>query len=115
MKNQTLFKIAITTSFIGIILLLFLSQKIDASAYQISDISTKNIDEKIKINGVATKITEKPTVTFITLKDDTGTITVVIFNKEKLNIKSGNNIQVYGKISEYKGQLEVIADSIKKV
>ena len=37
MNNKTLFKIAITTSFIGIILLLFLSQKIDASIKTLPD------------------------------------------------------------------------------
>jgi exonuclease VII large subunit len=59
-------------------------------------------------------VSEKGTA-FLTLKDETGEINVVIFkgSVDISNVSVGNKIEIIGEAQKYKGELEVIAKNIK--
>ena len=96
---------------------MFVSNRmIQPKEIKINDISENQ--NYIKIKGKVTKVsTSKDITTFLKLKDDTGSIDVVIF-KNSIDdvswIKAGNIIEVLGKPEKYKNKLEIIASQIKQ-
>ncbi|MFB6147689.1 MAG: OB-fold nucleic acid binding domain-containing protein, partial [Candidatus Nanohaloarchaea archaeon] len=50
---------------------------------------------------------------FITLNDTTGEILVVDFDSQ-LQLEEGEKVNVTGRVSIYRGQLEVIAEDVQK-
>lgn len=69
----------------------------------------------IKVSGNVVKITRSET-TFIQLKDETGSVDVVVFKGAIKNIdqiKIGEKVEVLGKPQKYKEKIEIVAVSIK--
>ena len=114
MKENTLLKLALICSLVGLILLYFISTKIDIKDYKPS-ILNKNIGEDVRLLGSITKISDKGNVVFIEVNQQSP-ITVVLFtddNNSKLN--KGDNIDVIGEVQEYNGKNEIIAQKIRVV
>ena len=111
MKDATLLKIALSWSLIGIFCLLFFAESFEPSSIKIKD-AEKNLGKTVMIVGDVTDYTAKDKVTFVNIKDDTGELLVVSFEKIK-KIPINTRIEVTGKIATYKGALEIIADEIK--
>lgn len=110
MKDKTLLKFSLVWSIVGIILLLFIAEYSEPSKINIID-SEDNLGKTVKINGKVLSFVSKPTVTFIEIEDYSGKIVVVSF--DKLERPKCSNLEVSGKVKLYKGNLEIIADSIK--
>jgi len=104
---------AITIFFVFLIVLFTLSQTIETKIVKIEDITTRNIDERIKIIGNIDDILQKANVTIITINDSTGVIPGIIYEP----ISLGKNIQYSfeGKIKEYNQELELEIEEIKEV
>ncbi len=112
MNEKRLLKICLVTSILGIFLLLTIAEFSQQKFYQINDITEKQIDTQIKIQGTITKIKDLPGLLLFDLKDNTSKMTVVVFKDFQINLTRGQNISVIGKISEYNNVLEIIADEI---
>ncbi len=112
MKEKTLLKVALLTSLVGILILLFILEKIDLSSSNIANITKDNLDEKIKIKAEVTKVTETPGLYILDVKDFTGSIKVVVFKDEPLEIKQGDILEIEGQVTSYKDQVEIIAKKI---
>lgn len=111
MKEATLLKIAMITTITGIFLLFIISEKLPIE--EIKDIETTDkIDVKLK--GPVSRISDLEKVAFITITQPKDT-TVLVFKKEKLNISEGDYIEVIGRIEEYEGEKEVIANRIRVI
>lgn len=110
MEEKTLFKIAFSVSLIGIFILLFISEKTNIKSIQISSINPSMLDQQIKVNGKVEKITKTGLVSIIQLKDETSSIKVVAF--ENLTINKDDTLEVTGKITSYKNELEIDSDKI---
>ena len=113
MKESILLKIALICSLIGLIVLYFVSSKIEIKDYK--PILNKNIGEDVKLNGIVTKVTDRGGVVFIEVSHQSP-ITVILFSSEdNLKLKNGDNVEVVGEVQEYKGKNEIIAEKIRVI
>jgi len=113
MKENALLKIALICSLVGLIILYFISTKIEVKDYK--PILNKNIGDDVKLNGIVTKITDKGKVVFIEVNQQSP-ITVVLFTDEdNLKLNNGDNVEVIGEVQEYNGNNEIIAQKIRVV
>ena len=114
MDNRILSKICLTVSLLGILLLFVYSETISVKTKNISEITKKDIDKFIKTQGQVTRVTDLPGLLIFNIKDQTSQIPVIVFKEEKINIKQNDFLEIEGKITEYKGELEIVAEKITK-
>ncbi len=112
MQEKTLLKISLITSLVGILILLIILDKIDISDSNINQVNKTFLDKQVKIKGEITRITETPGLYIINIKDNTGSMDIIIFKEEKLELEKGNIIEVQGQVTEYQGKLELIAKKV---
>ena len=116
MKEQTLLKTALITSLLGLLVLYLISDNIEIKEKNIEKITFENKDEFVKLRGIVSKVidTERVTIMEITQPQQ---ITVVLFKNENktMPIQQGNEIEIFGKVDEYEGKLEIIADRLRVV
>ena len=115
MKEKTLLKIALICSLVGLLILYLISDSIEIKEKNIEKITLENKDEFVKLRGIVSNVvdTEKVVIMEITQPQE---ITVVLFkDKETVNIQPGNEIEVIGKVDEYEGTLEIIADRLRVI
>lgn len=114
MKENTLLKIALICSLVGLIALYFASTKIEVKDYR-PGLLNKNVGDDVKLNGIVTKITDRGDVVFIDVSQQ-NPITVVLFtDDDNLKLKNGDNIEVMGEVQEYNGKNEIIAEKIRVI
>lgn len=120
--DDKLLKIALITSLIGIIGLLLFTPTIEVKKVEIKDISRGMIDEEVRIDCVITDIAQSASKSsyFLTVNDGTGQMQLIIFENQAAEIQSNNldindfkdrKVEVTGKITEYKSDLEIILSS----
>ena len=113
MKENTLLKIAIICSLIGLVVLYFISAKIEISDYR-PTLLNKNAGDDVKLEGTITKITAKDNVVFIELKQENN-VNIVMFTDSNTEIKEGNAVEIIGKVQQYNSQNEIIANKIRVI
>ncbi len=111
MKEKFLLKIGFICSIIGIISLYIISSNIEISESSLNKINNENIDETIKVKGIITRQTNLENMIILNLKQE-NEITVIMFNTNTSELKQGDTIEVTGKVEEYKGEEEIIADEV---
>ena len=112
MNEKLLLKISFITAIIGILILLFILQKIELSKVNLNNITKNDIDKKIKIKGELISITETPGLYILNVKDFSGEIAVIAFKEEKLDLKKGDILEIEGQITGYQDKIEIIAKKI---
>jgi len=114
MREQTLLKTALIVSLLGLSILYLINDNIDIKEKNIEKITIDNKDEFVKLKGIVSRLidTEKVTIMEITQPQE---ITVVLFKDENktMPIQEGNEVEVIGKVDEYEGKLEIIADRLR--
>lgn len=115
MDENTLLKFSLLFSILGILTILFISETVSIDLSKISDITQENIDEKVRLQGTITAVGESPGLLILTLEDETGKITVMIFKDNDTIIEKNLHVEIIGIVSEYKNNVEIIADEIKVV
>ena len=83
----------------------------------VREITRSRIGQIVTVSGAASAASLRNGTLFITLADDTGSIAVVMFERTSRGqalstIGIGSNLTVTGKITLYRGELEVVADRI---
>ena len=111
---MNIFKTSLTISLLGILILLIYTENITLPTKNIQNITNKDVDKQIKIIGQVTRLTDLPGLMILDIKDNTEQITVVVFKEEKLNINKNDFLEIQGKVAEYRGELEIIAEKIIK-
>ena len=112
MKETTLLKIALICSLVGLIVLYFISTKIEVKDYKPSSLN-KNVGDDVSLKGIVTKINDRGNVVFVDLQSQ-NYVTVVLFTKdENLKLKNGDDVEVIGKVQEYNGKNEIVAQKIR--
>jgi len=114
MKETTLLKIALICSLTGLLVLYFISTKIDVKDYK-PNLLNKNAGEDVKLNGIVTKISDVGNVVFIEVSQQSIVDVILFGNGSSLNLKNGDNVEVIGKVQEYNGKNEVIAQKIRVI
>lgn len=114
MKESTLLKIALITSLSGLLVLYLISGNIEVKEKNIEKITLENKDEFVKLSGIVSRIidSEKVAILEITQPQE---ITVVLFKNKNntVNINKGNEVEIFGKVDEYEGKLEIIAERVR--
>ena len=113
MKETTLLKIALICSLIGLIVLYFLSAKIEIRDYE-PNILNENIGDDVRLKGTITKTSDKGDVVFMELLQEYP-VSVVLFSSNNISLKKGDNVEVIGKVQEYKSKNEIIANKVRVV
>lgn len=114
MKENTLLKIALICSLAGLVALYFVSSKIEVSDYKPATLN-KNIGDDVRLKGTVAKITDKGSVVFIEVSQQSP-ITVVLFtDDDNIKLKDNDVIEVIGNVQEYNGKNEIIAQKIRVV
>lgn len=111
MQIEKLTKIALFLSIISLFVLYIISNNISIEEKNIAKINHKNIEEQIKIVGKINRITELEEVYFLEL-EQTSKITVVVFKDEKIFLNKEDYVEIEGKIDEYNGNIQIIANKI---
>ena len=116
MQEKTLLKVALISSIVGLLILYLINDNIQINEKNIEKITIGNKDEFVKIRGIVSNVvdTEKVVIMEITQPQQ---ITVVLFKKENktMPIYTGNEIEIFGKVDEYEGKMEIIADRVRIV
>src|SRR3989338_9448483 len=113
MKETTLLKAALICSLAGLIALFYISAKIDFKDYKPGELS-KNAGESVKLEGIVSKIRQAENAAFIEVNFETP-VTIVIFNDKNLTLKAGDKIEIFGKVEDYNGKEEIIAQRIRVI
>ena len=111
-KYMTLliFILAIT----GLIIIYVSVKNITPLELKIESIENSMIDRIVKIDGKIENIRKSKTGNFYWTVGDGNNITVPILDDKfkKLEVKSGDTVEVIGLVTEYKGELEVMPKEI---
>ena len=116
MNEKTLLKTALIVSLLGLLTIYLISDNMPINEKNIEKITIENIDDFVKLRGIVNKVidTEKVTIMEITQPQQ---MTVVLFKNENktMQIQQGNEVEIFGKVDEYEGKLEIIADRLRVV
>ncbi len=112
MKEKTLLKMALICSIVGIFALFLFAEKLEPKLIQISEISYLSIDKNIKIQGEIIKFKKTKSTNILQIKDQSGSINVILFENLN-NLEKGKTIEIIGKVSEYKDELQIEAKKVK--
>ncbi len=112
--NESFFlKIALFFSLIGIILLYLISRNIEINDTTIEKLMQAKENDFVSLKGVIKEIKNISSGNIYVLSEE-NTIQVFAFS-DKSNFEIGDKINVKGKLSEYNGKKEIIADTIEKM
>jgi DNA/RNA endonuclease YhcR with UshA esterase domain len=115
MDDVKLLKIAVVTSIIGIFALFFITDNFSSmDAVDIDEVREDMVGYPVKIKGEITSFSENKGHRFLTVEDRSGRISVVIFSGNLIDVylEEGYDVEVFGKVDEYKGKLEIIPKEI---
>lgn len=112
MDEKTLLKIALICSIVGVFIIFIFADRLEPSLISISSISHSLVDKDVKIRGTISSFKMTPSVLMLDIKDETGVIKVVAFDKEDFKADEGQLVEVLGRVKEYKGVLEIESKKI---
>ena len=113
MRENTLLKISLICSLLGLVALYFISAKIDIKDYKPS-VLNKNVGDDVKLEGQVMKITDNGDVIFVELSQQ-NPVNIVMFTNDNVQLRKGDDIEVIGKVQEYNGKNEIIAQKIRVI
>lgn len=114
MDNILWFKICLSISLIGILILFIYTGSLSLDIKDISLINKEDLNKFVKVNGQVTSIRDLPGILILSLKDKTSQIKVIIFKEDELKIKKNDILEIEGIVKEYKEELEIQAEKVTK-
>ena len=111
MNESFLLKIALVVSVLGIVFLYLISTQIELNDTTIEKITSGSVEDKVSVTGLVTSVKQSGQTTFITLSQ-TNDVEVVVFSKN-LSLAAGDVVKIIGKVQDYNGKKEIIADKIE--
>lgn len=115
-SDQKLGKMSLLIAVVGIIMIYASTILIGSAEMKIGNITGQDVGKNILVNGTVVSYNVNNGNIFIKLSDNTGNITVVMFERTARNqeLNNGDIILVEGQVNVYKSELEIIANSISK-
>ena len=118
MEEKTLFKIAIATSLVGLLILVIMAETLSSSDIRINDINHSHLDHNVKITGILAGKKDYKGIAIFNITDDSSSINAVMYKKagkfSSSEFKKGDVLEIVGFVKEYNKALEIEASSIKK-
>jgi DNA/RNA endonuclease YhcR with UshA esterase domain len=108
--SLSLEKAALITAILGTILLIFLSESLEPKAVAIDKITSKDIDSYVKVSGNITYVKYYTSSSLLRIEDNTGKIYAIFYSNA--NITKGP-ATITGKVTEYRGVLEIEAEKVQ--
>lgn len=118
MNDKKIFKISSITLIVGLLGIILLSGYVNPEKLNIKEIDKSKIDNQIELDATIESITiTKSNTQIITLKDDSGSINLVIFPSTNFNTKlrKGSKATIIGRVTQYNGDLELILEEPKNI
>ncbi len=115
MNQRRIFKSSLCLALIGILLLFIYTENTQLKIKNISEITKKDVDKYVKVQGQVTRVTDLEGILLFNLKDKTKEITILVFKEEPIKVQQNDFLEIEGKVTEYKGQLEIQAEKIIKI
>ncbi|MBI2105562.1 OB-fold nucleic acid binding domain-containing protein [Candidatus Woesearchaeota archaeon] len=99
-------------SILGTFSILLISELSEVELQEIKDLKKDQLETRIKIQGKLLATRETPGLYILTITDNTAVIPVIIFKEDELELEKNKQFIVTGKLTEYKNELEIIAEEI---
>ena len=111
MEEKTLWKISLITVLLGLIILFFYTEKVELQPkLNLYDIP---LDEEVKVRGKITSLRTSDKAIFLEIAGErVENVEAILFNDEEVYLEEGDYIEIEGKVEEYKGKREIIANEI---
>jgi len=124
--DEKIFKIALLTSLVGMVGMIFTAGYIAPQKVRIEDLNLGMIDKEVSVEGVVqvVKRSKNGETYFLDLNDGSGRLTIVIFQSTSLDMEKNNinimglnqrRVNVVGNVAEYRGALELILKDSKSL
>ena len=109
-------KIALATSLLGLFSLYIISETFEPKIILISEVNEKMFDSYVRISGQISSARETEGLYILQVNDSSGKIEVIIYKeKEKLSFSRGQEVEVIGKVSEFRGKIQLEAADIRRI
>ena len=116
MKEKTLLKAALIISLLGLVVLYLISDNIKIEEKNLEKITLGNKGEFVKIKGTISNLVNTDKVAILEITQPQKITVVLIKNSNNaMQIKPGNEVEVIGKVDEYNGKLEIVADKLRVI
>ncbi len=113
MQDPNLFKVSLIIASIGTFLILLLSEYQEIELTKIQDLNKEQLETKVKVSGTILSIRETPGLYILKIRDSSATISLIIFKEDSLDLERGAEIEVTGKLTEYRSELEILVEEIR--
>ena len=120
--DEKIFKLALVTSLVGMMGMLFFASYIEPKEIVVNEITRNNIGETVAVTGVIDSI--KMSSSGKELNDGTGKINVIIFESTLVELQDAGNdlesfkgqrVKIVGSITEYKSSMELILSNSNSI
>ena len=115
MQKDPIVLLSIFSLITGIILLIFISDKLSLNSSTVNSITKEESGKSIKIVGKVLKVTTTGKITSLEIEDNTGKIPVILFNSKQTKIDKYSTLEIDGKIALYDNKPQIYAQTIKVV
>ncbi len=115
LRENWLDLIALALAFAGMLFLFFYANLVEPETVKIENISEKDLDKFVQVQGFAEKINIEKNVLWFEVNDGSK-IKIVKFNysqEDALKVRENSVVKIIGKIGLYKGDLQIIARKIQ--
>lgn len=102
--------VAILCSVMGVLIILFVAERTNVELVSISEIDDSFIEKEIRVQGKVVSFKQLEKVALFSVSDGEE-IKVVIF--DEIDLKNGYDVEVVGKVVEYKGELEMEGNLVR--
>lgn len=86
-----------------------LTEVAEITSYSIAE--ALESDGDVKIHGTVRSVMENDKLILFTVEDESGSIDVVVFDSE-ISLDEGDEVEVEGKVNEYRGKKQIEARTI---
>lgn len=101
-------------------------QKLDAdntaaATMRIADIDAARVNQRVQVQGQVTRVTKFSQGVRVTIADDSGAITLVLWQDvfdqipNANELQQGAQVQVLGKVSQYRGEFEILPQRASEI
>lgn len=115
MDENILLKASIVCTVVGLIVLYLIAGKMTADETAINKITSGMSDDAVVVKGTVNKVIEKENIMIIELQKNEK-ISVIMFKQnypDFIDISKGDFVEVTGKVEDYKGEKEIIAENVR--
>ncbi len=112
MQEKYLSKISLATSFIGVCGIFILSFFVNYDLIAIGDINEDYEGKTVRVQGEIRSIIQKEQISILSIHDETGEITAILYSEETLSLQKNIPLEIIGTVSNYNCDLEIKVEKI---